>query len=225
MIVFDNIDIEQVAKVYIDDIKVSGIRYEQVTRNRPISAGSVFVRNRAGTRTVTVTFAILKQGRNERQAALDAIRAWAKSDKEYKLEIQGHPDHYLIAVCTEKPSPSLRQWWEGKLKLVFTCYSNPYWNDKAEKSVACGTQFHVIGDAEPLMYIVANGTSYSLDGRTMSFSSVPSGSIIDLNNQTAKNGDESIMQYYNVNSQWLIPRTGTQTISGTGTVKYRERFE
>lgn len=225
MIVFDSIDIEQVAKVYIEDIKVSGIQYDSVTRPHSVSAGSVFVRNRPVTRTVTVTFAILKQGRNERQAALDAIRAWAKSDKEYKLELQGHPDHYLMAVCTEKPSPSLRQWWEGKLRLVFTCFSNPYWNDKVEKSVSCGTQFTVIGDAEPLMYIVATGTSYSLDGRTMSFSSVPSGSVIDLNNQTAKNGSTSIMQNYNVTSKWLIPRTGVQTISGSGTVKYRERFE
>lgn len=225
MIIFDNVDINSVARVKIEDIKISGIQFSQTARQRAVAAGADFVRNRAAGRTVTVTFAVLQQDRNARQAAISAINAWAKSDKEYKLQIVGHPGRYLMAVCTEKPSPSTRQWWEAKLKLVFSCISDPYWLDDAEKSVACGTSFTVLGDAEPMMQIVATGTSFTLDGRTMSFSSVPSGSIIDLNRQTAKNGTTSIMQYYNVNSRWLIPRTGTQTITGSGTVKYRERFE
>ena len=33
------------------------------------------------------------------------------------------------------------------------------------------------------------------------------------------------MQYYNVNSQFLIPRTGTLNVTGTGTVKFRERWK
>jgi hypothetical protein len=60
----------------------------------------------------------------------------------------------------------------------------------------------------------------------MTFSSIPSGNmVIDLDNQTAYVGGSDIMQYYNVNSKFLIPRTGVQTISGTGTVKYRERWQ
>lgn len=49
--------------------------------------------------------------------------------------------------------------------------------------------------------------------------------VIDLENQTAYVGSSDIMQYYNVNSKFLIPRTGVQTITGTGTVKYRERWQ
>ena len=48
--------------------------------------------------------------------------------------------------------------------------------------------------------------------------------VIDLDRQTAKVGTTNIMQYYNVNSKFIVPRTGSQTITGTGTVKYRERF-
>jgi hypothetical protein len=32
------------------------------------------------------------------------------------------------------------------------------------------------------------------------------------------------MQYYNVNSRFIVPITGSQSVVGTGTVKYRERF-
>lgn len=232
MIIFNGIDLQNVAGVKIEDVRVSGIEYQQVTRGRSVSAGSLFIRNRAASRTVTVTFALLKQDRVSRQAALDAVKAWAKTDKEYKLELVGHPDRYLMAVCTEHPSPSLRQWWEPKLRLVFSCYDDPYWNATNEKTANCGTAFLVMGNVPPRMRIErtlnasASNQSYALDGNTVTFSTIPAGDmVIDLNNQTAKVGSNSIMQYYNVNSRWLIPRIGSQTITGTGTVKYREKFE
>lgn len=233
MIIYNGISIDSVAKVKIEDVKVNPIQIDDVTRVRAMSPGSDFVRSRAGTRTIAITFAIPDDDRTHRQASLLAISQWAKTDKEYKLELPGHPEHYLMAVCTGKPEPSLRMWWESKLRLVFTCFDNPFWNARNEKSVACGTQFTVLGDAEPLMRIertvsgsAASNQSYALDGRTMTFSSIPVGNmVIDLNRQTAAVGNTSIMQYYNVNSKFIIPRTGTQTITGTGTVKYRERWE
>lgn len=233
MIVFDGVSLNSVANVKIEDVRVNPIAYDEVTRPRAIQGGSDFVRSRAGTRTIAITFAVLNDNKISRQAALDAIRAWAKNDKEYRLELPGHPNHYLMAICTDKPDPSLRQWWESKLRLVFTCYENPYWNSISEKSVACGTSFYVFGDAPPLMRIertisgsAASNQSYALDGRTITFSSIPVGDMmIDLNKQTAVVGNSDIMQYYNVNSKFIIPRTGTQTITGTGTIKYRERFQ
>ena len=232
MIIFDGVDVQSVASIQIEDIRVSSIQISSVARQRAISAGADFVRNMFGTRTVAVTFALLQEDRAARQASLKAVCAWAKSDKEYKLEIPGHPDHYLMAICTSKPDPSLRQWWESKLRLVFTCFDNPFWTDKYEKSVACGTAFNVLGDAQPLMRIErtlnssASNQSYGLNGNTITFSTIPSGNmVIDLNRQTAAVGNTSIMQYYNVNSRWLVPKTGSQTVTGTGTVKYRERWE
>jgi phage-related protein len=232
MIIYNGVDLNSVAGVKIEDIRVSPIDYDPVTRPRAIRAGSEFVRNRAGTRTVAITFALLNDDKNSRQAALMAISEWAKTDKEYRLELPGHPDHYLMCVCTGKPEPSLRQWWESKLRLVFTCFDNPYWNSLFEKSVACGTAFRVFGDAPPLMRIerslscAASDQSYSLGGNTITFSSIPAGAmVIDLNRQTAAVGGVSFMQYYNVNSRFLIPATGVLTVTGTGTVFYRERWQ
>ena len=59
----------------------------------------------------------------------------------------------------------------------------------------------------------------------MTFSTIPAGDLsIDLNDQRASVSGVSIMQYYVLGSQFLTPRTGTQTITGTGTVKYKERW-
>ena len=109
MIVYDGVDINSVAGVKIEDIRISPIDYDPVTRPRAIRAGSDFVRNRAGTRTVAITFALLNQDKISRQAALLALSQWAKTDKEYRLDLPGHPDLYLMCVCTSKPEPSMRQ--------------------------------------------------------------------------------------------------------------------
>ena len=237
MIVYDGISLNSVAGIKVKDVQVSPIQYDEVTRPRAVRGGADFVRSRAGTRTVVITFALIEENDINRQAALLAISQWAKNDKEYRLELPGHPEHYLMAICTDKPEPSLRQWWESKLRLVFTCYDNPYWNAKAEKSVACGTAAFILGDAPPLMRIertvsgsAVSDQSYTLDGKTITFSTIPVGNaVIDLDNQTAYSVNGStvtnLMQYYNVNSRFLIPRTGSVNVTGTGTVKYRERWQ
>ena len=232
-IVFDGVGLNSIANVRIEDVRVSSIELEDTARPRAVNAGSVFVRGRKGTRTISVTFGLLDENIINRQKAIQAIYQWAKDDQEYKLELPGHPEYYLMAVCTGKPEPSLRQWWESNLRLTFTCFENPYWNAMYEKSVNCGTQFTVLGDAPPLMRIErtvsgssASNQSYSNSAQTMTFSTIPVGSmVIDLNNQTAAVGSSSIMQYYNPTGSFIIPKIGTQTISGTGTVKYRERWE
>lgn len=241
MIVFDGVSIDNVAPVMIEDIKVSPIRYNPVVRPRAIRFGSEFVRMGGGERTVVVTFAILEKNKVLRQEYFRNLSLWAKTDAEYMLELPQDPLRYLQCVCTDKPEPSTRAWWENKLRLTFTCYTNPYWTSKREKSVACGTAFCVLGDAPPLMRIertladdVENQTytlsipqaSTSVVLQMMTFTRIPTGEmIIDLNRQTAAVGNESIMQYYAHTGAFLHPITGTQIISGTGTVKYRERWE
>lgn len=231
-IVYDGVSLEAVAPVKIEDIRVGPLEYNALARPRAITGGSVFVRNRPGTRTIAITFAILDDNRTNRSESLMNVSKWAKTDREYRLQLPQHPGMYLSAVCTAKPEPSFRQWWESKLRLVFTCFDNPYWTSIAEKSVACGTAFHVLGDAPPLMRIErtlsssASNQSYSNSIETMTFSTIPSGNlVIDLNAQTAAVGNSSIMGNYAVTSRFIIPRTGAQTITGTGTVKYRERWE
>lgn len=231
MICFDGVDILSVAPVKIVDILVSSVELEAISKGRAIVGGSDFVRIHDGTRTVQVTFAILEDDPIKRMAYLNSLRIWAKRDAEYTLEIAFVPDKYLEAVCTKFPDPSIRQWWESDLTITFTCFNNPYWTSKAERTVACGTEFIVLGDAQPLMRIErvlesdATNQSYSNGQETMTFSTIPQGEfVIDLNKQTATVGNSSVMNYYSFTSRFIVPKTGIQTITGTGIVKFRERW-
>jgi len=232
MIVFNGVSIDGVAPVMIEDIKVSPIRYSPVVRPRAILFGSNFVRMGGGERTVVITFAILEKNKVLRQEYFRNLSLWAKTDAEYMLELPQDPLRYLQGVCTDKPEPSTRAWWENKLRLTFACYENPYWTDKVEKSVACGTSFFVHGDAPPLMQVrhtledAASNQSYGDGVNTMTFTTIPAGEmVIDVNAQTAVVGDASIMQYYQPAGAFIVPKVGTNNITGTGTVYYRERWE
>lgn len=232
MIVFNGVALEQVAPVKVVDILVSPIQMTAVARQRPVTWGADFVRMSGGSRTVSIEFALLTDNRDVRQAQLQEITRWARSETPGRLEIPNRRGVYLEAICTALPEPSLRQWWESKLRIVFTTYDNPYFTSSTERSVACGTPFIALGDAPPLMRIertlssAASNQTYGKGSESMTFSTIPSGDmVIDLNRQTAAVGTTNIMQYYAFGSSFLLPRAGTQTITGTGTVKWRERWE
>ena len=185
---------------------------------------------------MSIEFALLTDDRETRQNQLAAITRWARSDKPGRLEVPNRRGVYLEAICTALPEPSLRQWWESKLRIVFTTFDNPYWTSVGEKSVACGTAFVALGDAPPLMRIertlsgAASNQTYSNGSESMVFSSIPAGNmVIDLNRQTAAvtsgTTTSSIMGSYSFASSFIVPRTGAQTITGTGTVKWRERWD
>jgi predicted phage tail component-like protein len=234
MIIYNGQALEAVAPVKIEDVRVSPIARNPQARQRPVRFGADFIRMGGGTRTVTITLAMLTQNTQQRRRELESVACWAQSAQESKLILPDTPDRYLECFCTEFPDMSVWKWWESRMKMVFTCFDNPYWTDIAEQSVSCGTQFSVIGSAHdgPLMRIertlsaAASNQAYSNGTETMTFSTIPAGNlVIDLNRQTAAVGNTSIMQYYTFGSAFLLPRAGLQTITGTGSVKWRERWE
>ena len=232
MIYFDGKALESVAPVKIEDIRVSPIQLLPVSGQRTLRFGADFVRMSGGTRAVVISFALLTNDHEIRQKQLQAITQWARSDMPKRLTIPYYPNVYLECICTSLPEPSIRQWWESRLTLTFTAFDNPYWTSIEEKSAACGTAFYVNGDAPPLMQIrntfasAASNQSYSDGTNTMTFSSIQAGDmVIDLNRQTAAVGSASIMQYYSYASHFIEPKIGVQTISGTGNVYWRERWQ
>ena len=120
MIYYNDIAMDAVAPVKIEDIRVSPISYSVTARQRPIQYGSDFVRGTGGSRTVEITFALLTDDRNIRQKQLQDLNAWAKTETEGKLMIDWYSNQYLNCFCTSLPEPSSRQWWESKLRIVFT---------------------------------------------------------------------------------------------------------
>ena len=232
MIIFNGIDLTETYPVKIEDIVVSPIQLNPVSRPRAIQFGSEFVRMGGSTRTVTLSFALLEIDLATREQTIQDLRDWARTDKEYTLELPQFSNRHLECVCTQFPDHSYRKWWENKLKIVFTCFNNPYWTSNDAVEVPCGTRFSVGGGAQPLMTIERSGTTkltnqtYTNGSASMTFTQIPAGSlVIDLNRQTAAIGKSSIMQYYSPTSTWIVPKVGAnQYINGVGTVKYRERW-
>lgn len=230
MIFLNSVALESVAPVMIEDIRVSPIVQLPVSRDRPLQAGAAFIRARESTRTIGITFSILEQDYSTRQRYIEAVTAWALSDKPAPMQLPYHTWKLIDVLCTGLPEPSTRQWWESRLNLTFTAYE-PFFYSAVEKQAACGTAFTVQGNAPPIMRIentvsAGDDRTYSDGTKTMSFNDLPAGAlVIDLNEQTAVVGSVSAMPYYTLTSSFLLPKTGAQTITGTGTIFYRERWQ
>lgn len=230
MIIFNGVDLEDIAPVKFDDILISPMNVQPVSRQN-VGIGSTFVRMTEGTRTITVKFALLVDDKAERFELLEAIKEWANPWKQCPLILPMREDRHFDCICTGYPEPSYRQWWESKLRLVFTTFENPYWTSNDEIRAQTNQQFSIGGTAPPLIRIertlsskAANQT-YASGGRSMFFSQIPAGSmVIDLNKQTAAVGGTSIMKYFGKTSKFIQPTTGNITITGTGSIVYRERW-
>ena len=230
MIIFSGKDLENVAPVSIDDIKVNPIQTTPVARQRA-EFGQDYIRMQGATRTIVVTFALLIHDLDERFQYLEAIKEWAKPFEEGILQLPMYDGKHFDVRCTGYPEPSYKQWYESKLRLVFTTFENPYLTSDSEIRAACNTPFSIGGTAPPLIQItrkltskVANQT-YASNGRSMEFTQIPAGNLlIDLNKETAEVGGASIMQYFTKTSRFIKPKTGNMTVTGNGTVIYRERW-
>ena len=228
---YAGVDLEKTfPAVMIDDIRVSPIQITPVTRQR-IGFGQDFVRMTGGSRTISITFALLEQDKNKRYELLEQIKEWCQPYTEHNLVLPMYKKKHFVCYCTGYPEPSYRQWWESKLRLVFSTFDNPYLTSDDVINAQCGQAFSIGGTAPPIMKItrtlsakVSNQT-YAANGQSMVFTTIPAGNLtIDLNNQTASVGKKSIMQYFTSTSKFITPVTGNITITGTGTIAYRERW-
>lgn len=238
MIWFNGAALESVAPVKIVDVLISPIRLTPTARQRPVRFGSDFVRLTGGSRTVDITFALLTDDLDLRQQQLQAITDWARMDAPAQLRLPGHDGTYLEVICTALPEPSMRQWWESKLRIVFTTFDNPFWTSDVERHVNCNTGFTVLGSAPPLMRIEHDlGTGATVnyaysdnDGNEMRIhttSAMTGLMTIDLNRQLIYTPSAAIgMALSDASSRFLPPHTGDQQIIyGAGTIYWRERWQ
>lgn len=232
MIKFNGVDMTETFPVMIEDIMVSPIQLNPIARQRAMQWGADFVRTNGGTRTVTISFALLEIDPAIRESTLQDIRDWCNTPGETTLELPEFENRHLECIATQLPDHSYRKWWENKLKIQFTCFNNPYWTSNELIETPCGTLFSIGGSAPPLVTITrrsvtpVQNVTYATNGASMTFSMIPAGNmVIDLNRQTAAIGKTSIMRYYLPTSTWITPQVGaSQRITGSGVVGYRERW-
>ncbi|MBR2209890.1 MAG: hypothetical protein IJ896_00215 [Fibrobacter sp.] len=230
MIKFNGVDLQDVVPVKIEDISVPPIDVSPVANQR-VGIGQDFVRMTGGKRTITITFALLNDDKDERFEQLEAIKEWASPWEEHALVLPMFPGKHFDCRCVKCPDPSYRQWWESKLKLVFETFENPYITSDEEITTNCGTPLVIGGTAPPMVRIERrlivreSNQTYYCNGRSMFFSAIPAGRlVIDLNKQTAAISGTSIMQYFGKTSKFIEPVNGDMTITGNGQVVYRERW-
>lgn len=233
MITFNGIGIKDIAPVDIADIVVSTVRRSVVSRDRPILPGAEFVRVTDSTRQVTITLADRTSDMESRISEIEAINAWAATTEPGKLVLPYQGGKYLNALCTSYVEPSYRQWWENKLKLVFTAY-DPYFNAPAENhvSIGQGTTVTFTGSAEPLVRIettleeAASSLVWSDGTNTLTLSgTIPVGTVtVDLNRQTVRHNNGTSLSPLITLASRFPAITRKMTITGPGTIYWRERY-
>lgn len=234
MIVYRDINITDIAPVEIADIVCGSVRRSAVTRQRPINPGAEFVRVTDSTRTITVTIADLTNDMETRLSEIEAINAWAAGDEPGKLVLPYRDGKYLLALCTQYIEPSYRQWWESKLKLVFTAYE-PYFYAPVENTLVLGSTAHIAGSGEPLVRIETTLESSATDLEwtdgtntlTLTDGTIPAGKItVDLNNETITDASgNSLSSLLTLASRFpKIQRTMGITCASGGNLVWRERY-
>lgn len=234
MIVYRGITITDIAPVEIADIVVQTVKRSAVTRARPLQPGVEFVRITDQQRTINITLADLTNDPETRISEIEAINAWAAGDEPGRLVLPYCDGKYFEAVCTQYVEPSYRQWWETKLKLVFTAF-NPYYNAPAENQMALGSTARITGSAEPLVRIEtvlessASGLSWT-DGTntlTLTGGTIPEGTVtVDLNRQTIMHSNgTSLSSMLTLASRFpQIKKVMNITCASGGTLIWRERY-
>ena len=236
MIVFNGIDLQNVAPVDITDIVVGTVKRNAVTSDRPTRPGVEFVRITDNIRTVAITLADRTNDMETRLSEIDAINAWAAGDGPGRLVLPYRGGKYIEAVCTQYIEPSYRQWWETKLKLTFTAY-DPYFCDPAEKRLDAdlgGATVKVAGSAEPLMRITqypevqVNSLYWTVNGKTVTISgTIPAGAYtLDLNRQTITDSNgNSFSSMITLASRFPEFSKSMTVVTGLdSTVFWRERY-
>ena len=234
MIVYRGINITDIAPVDIADIVVQTVKRSAVTRARPLQPGTEFVRITDQQRVINITLADLTNDMESRISEIEAINAWAAGDEPGKLVLPYCDGKYFDAVCTQYIEPSFRQWWETKLKLVFTAY-DPYYNAPAENHLALGNAARITGSAEPLVRIEtvlessASGLAWT-DGTntlTLTGGTIPAGTVtVDLNRQTIMHSNgTSLSSMLTLASRFPpIKKVMEITSASGGTLIWRERY-
>lgn len=232
MVIYHGVALEDVIPARILDVKVSSIKTKVTARDRAVMDGAVFVSRRGESRTVTVLFTVLERDMTLRAEHAQKLRAWATADKPAPLTVPQRAHQRLMAVCTALPDVSGRDWWE-QLSMTFTAY-DPYFVDAAQKMVPCGLPFLVEGSGPPEIFLRAaleeaiTAPDWSLDGaKTLGLTgSVGPGALeIDFGSQSITLNGDSIMDRYAFGSTFFDIGPGPHTVTGTGALYWRERWQ
>lgn len=130
-------------RIIVTDIRENQPETRTTTLQRPVNAGSFFVRNSLHALDVSVYFVIWEQSVEERMRILNQI-GYLISDDILKLSTSQRPDQMLMVRVTGKPVIRSALHWQDEITITFTAFEMPYWQDE-EFSVSQGDTLFVPG--------------------------------------------------------------------------------
>lgn len=234
MFEFDGVEMNEVAPVNVLDVIVSSPPVNVTTLDIPLRAGAKFVRSKIGMRMVTVPFLLMEDDEEKRRTHIADIIEWATTEHECALLSTPESEGYLMAVCSQYPNQSSRDFWEV-LTIVFTA-SEPRYTACAENINPAGSYMFVT-HKEPPQLTIKQTIDVSITDPVWRLGSeyvkisgavTPGELVIDFDKESVTLNGQSISEQVTIDSTFFSLKKGANLIeceNGAGGVAHwRERW-
>lgn len=114
--------------IYIRDIAYEAPRFMTMANDVPGRNGQRVTNRHAQTSSVVISFEIHEQDVARRHEIMMRVQAWAA--KGGKLTTNDRRGQQLRVMCEELPAISSALKWTQALKMTFTAYEQPFWEDE-----------------------------------------------------------------------------------------------
>ena len=118
-------DIDPAVVIY--DVSYEAPEITTHTVDRARYNGSRVMRQRMGSSSVTITFAVREYDPPRRQDIMHRITAWAMGGGI--LTTDDRPNQRLHVVCTSAPSVQSSLKWADSQEMEFSAFDQPFWED------------------------------------------------------------------------------------------------
>lgn len=136
--------------IYIRDIAYNAPRFAITTSSIPGRNGQRIASRHAQSTGVTITIEIHEQDIAKRQEICQRVQAWAA--KGGSLTTNDRRGQRLRVICETPPVIASALKWTQTIKMLFTAYEHPFWEDEHPRSVMLNGS-----DAKGWLYAPGNG--------------------------------------------------------------------
>ena len=136
--------------ICILDIAYSGPNFALTMSDIPGRNGQRVKERRAQSTSATVTFEIREQDVARRQDVCRRVQAWAMHGGA--LTTSDRRGQRLNVICDNPPAIGSTLKWTQAIKMTFTAYEQPFWEDEYPRSVTVSGS-----DAEKSLYVAGIG--------------------------------------------------------------------
>ncbi len=234
MVEFNGIELCDIAPARVVDIAVGSPEVQVTSQSQPLLDGTRFIRRVRGARPVAVSFVLMEEDPLLRRRLLEDITAWLSAAEPRPLRHTPEEDGFLMAVCTQYPDQSSRQYWEV-LTLAFTAF-DPAYTGCSPMIQPVTAPAMVIHGEPPRMTITQDiaapltdprwtlGTAFLHLRGTVGVGRL----IIDFHRQTIELSGQSILDQLTIDSAFFALSRGANRITveggAGGTLTWRERW-